>query len=234
MEAPDPNMSLSPRHDKNLLRAAAASARSHYEISDRLSCPDTSALKLLAARRTSAMHSPDMIDHIATCSPCFADYSRFRIVHKRIRRILSGIAAVAVVLVVGLAIHWLRTPGGDRQPVRAIDAQRPIELVLDLRAQGVVRNDFPVRTIEPSMRLPRSHLALSIYLPIGSEEGNYEVVLVEPPNRVVAETTGKATLRNFVQVLEVDLSSAGVAAGRYEMRLRREQGQWSSYAVWVE
>jgi hypothetical protein len=233
MDKPDPKMFLSPRHEKNLLRAAAQSARSHYEISDRLSCPDTNALKLLAARRASTMQSPDMIDHISTCSPCFAEYSRLRIVHKRMR-ILSGIAAVAVVLFVGFAINWLRTPGSHSQPVRAIDTQKPIELVLDLRAQGVARNDLPVKTIDPSMRLPRSRLALSIYLPIGSEEGNYEVVLVEPPNRAVAETAGKATLRNFVQVLEVDLSSAGIAAGRYEMRLRRGQGQWSSYPVWVE
>jgi len=113
METNNPYKSLSRRQERNLLNAAAAAARSEFESPERTGCPGSAALSLLASRRCSLAESADLIDHIGTCSPCFAEYSRYRAAHKRRVGVFSALAcAAAVVLYFGVS-QALNGPGDE-------------------------------------------------------------------------------------------------------------------------
>ena len=70
-----PDKAFSRRQEKSLLRIAAQITRSAFDSPQRIGCPKSQTLKLLAQRSPSVGESPDLIDHIATCSPCFNEYS---------------------------------------------------------------------------------------------------------------------------------------------------------------
>jgi hypothetical protein len=109
------------------------------------------------------------------------------------------------------------------------------QLVLDLRAKSVSRGDTPDKQGEGTTpRLPRTRLSLSIQLPIGSEDGIYDVALVSSVGQLLLEARGEAKLQNFVEVLPVQVNLADLAPGLYQLRLRRAQTQGSSYSVVLE
>jgi hypothetical protein len=234
MEMSDPHRSLSRREEKSLLRIAAASARSEFGIPERTGCPNSEMLKSLAHRQPSPPETPDLIDHIGTCSPCFIEYSRYRTIYKHRVRILYALACAAVVLVCFAAVRSLHTPiGRPLSPGREIAGSQ--ELVLDLRLKGISRSDTPDKQGDGTTpRLPRTRLSLSIQLPIGSEDGIYDVALVSSVGQSVLEVRGEAKLQKFVEVLPVQVNLADLASGTYQLRLRREQAQWSSYSVFLE
>lgn len=241
METNNPYKSLSRRQERNLLNAAAAAARTEFESPERTGCPGSAALSLLASRRSSLAESADLIDHIGTCSPCFAEYSRYRAAHERRVGVFSALAcaAAAVVLYFGVS-QALNGPGGEPPPSKEVARppeapEQPTELVLDLRLKGVTRSDTPdPQGEEAPPRFPRSTVSLSIYLPIGSEEGVYEVALFSPSAESVLATSGEATLQNFVVILPVKLDLANLAPGLYELRIRRAGTQWNTYSVLLE
>lgn len=238
MEGDSPFKSLSRRQEKNLLKAAEATARTDFENPERVGCPDPKTLNLLASRHSSVAESPDLIDHIGTCSPCFVEYSRYRSAHKTRVRMYAVLASVAFVVVCLAAGRSLNTWIGQR-PVKGIArsqrSEREMALVLDLRMKGASRSDTQDRQgDEPPPRLPRTRLSLSIQLPIGSEDGLYDLALVSGAGRSVLEARGVAKLQYFVEVLPINLDLTDLAPGPYELRLRREQTPWSAYAVLLE
>jgi hypothetical protein len=135
----------------------------------------------------------------------------------------------------------LHMPGGHGSPSLKEIARSPVQgdrvtnLVLDLRMNGVSRSDTPDRQgNEIPPRLPRSRLSLSIQLPIGSEDGIYDVALTSPTGKSMLETKGEAKLQNFVEVLLVDVNLADLAPGPYQLGLRRAQTQWISFSILLE
>jgi hypothetical protein len=242
MEINDSDRSLTRRQEKNLLKAANAVARSEFANPQREGCPDSETLSLLARRRRSLAESADLIDHIGTCSPCFIEYSRSRAAYKRRIRISYALASAAAVVILSLVIaRSLHMPGGHPSPTLKEIARSPVqgdrvtELVLDLRMKGVSRSDTPDRQgNEIPPRLPRTRLSLSIQLPIGSEDGIYDVALISPAGKSMLETRGEAKLHNFVEVLPLDVDLADLAQGMYQLRLRRLQTQWISFSILLE
>src|ERR1700692_1431850 len=113
----NPSRSLSRHQEKNLLKAAAAAARTEFDSPQRNGCPDSETLNLLGRRRSLPVDSADLIDHIGTCSPCFVEYSRYRAAHKRRVRISSALVSAAAVVVLSLAIaRSVHIPGGHPSP----------------------------------------------------------------------------------------------------------------------
>jgi hypothetical protein len=101
--------------------------------------------------------------------------------------------------------------------------------------KGTSRSDNPGRQGDGApARLPRTKLSLSIQLPIGSEDGIYELALISSSGQAVLETTREAKHQNFVEVLPVELNLSGFAPGPYELRLRRTQTQWNTYSILLE
>ena len=242
MEMNDSKKSLSRRQEKNLLKAADAVARSEFVNPQREGCPGSETLGLLARRRPSLAESADLIDHIGTCSPCFNEYSRCRAVYKRSIRITYALASAAAVVLLAVAISrsWQSPPGHPAGPPTAV-ARSPIPevhatpLVLDLRMKGVSRSDTPNRQLDGDPpRLPRGKLSLSILLPIGSEDGMYDVALIDSSRQPLLTATGSAKLQDFVEVLPVMLNLADLPPGPYELRIRRAQTPWNAYPILLE
>jgi hypothetical protein len=226
---------LSRRQEKSILLAAAEVARSEFDSPQRIGCPQSETLKLLARRSSSLAESLDLIDHIGTCSPCFVEYSRYRSDHKRRIRIYSWVASAAAIVLLGfILIHLF--PGGQPSISRNEIARggEPLARILDLRMSSVPRGDTPAPQAAVAPRLPRARLDLSIYLPVGSEEGIYEIALVSASGQSVLTSSGEAKLQNFVDALTAKLDLAGLRPGPYELRLRRVQGQWNSYPIALE
>ena len=226
---------FSRRQERNLLRAAADAARSEFDSPERIDCPAPHTVELLARRSSSLTETPDLIDHIATCSPCFVEYSRYRAAYKRRIRIYSSLASAAALVVIWLALIRL-FPVGQTSISRNEIARggEPLARILDLRMSSVPRGDTPAPQAAEAPRLPRARLDLSIYLPVGSEEGIYEIALVGASGQSVLTSSGEAKLQNFVDVLTAKLDLSGLARGPYELRLRRVQGQWNSYPIALE
>ena len=234
MKMSDPHRSLSRREEKSLLQIAAAAARTEFGSPERTGCPNSETLKSLARLQPSPQETPDLIDHIGTCSPCFIEYSRYRTIHKHRVRILYALGCAAVVLVCFAAVRSLHMPIGRPLPP-ARESAHSQELVLDLRLKGVSRSDTPDKQDDGTTpRLPRARLSLSIQLPIGSEDGIYDVALVNSLGQSVMEARGDAKLQNFVEVLPVQVNLADLAPGLYQLRVRRAQAQWSAYSVFLE
>ncbi len=238
MEENSPFRSLSRRQEKNLLRAVDAAARSEFQSPERIGCPEARTLKLMAHRDSTFEPSADLIDHIATCSPCFIEYSRIRTAHQiRVRAsyVVLSVAVITVLLVIGRSLD---TPFGRPAVSQNETARSPEplkELVVDLRTWGTFRSDAPeIQRRRDPLRFPRARLSLSIYLPIGSEEGAYDVALVDSSERSLRGAAGEARLRNFVQVLSVELNLSDVSPGLYELRIRRVHLPWNTYPVLLE
>jgi hypothetical protein len=81
------------------------------------------------------------------------------------------------------------------------------------------------------IELPRAALALSIYLPTGSEAGNYQVEIMEQPGKPLIGAEGTATLRNHIAVLEVSVDLQRLHPGLYLVGIRQAGWSWAYYPV---
>ena len=112
-----------------------------------------------------------------------------------------------------------------------LDKQKPPEVqvaVLDLRKRGIPRgaSNNPPR----DLNLPKGRLKLSIYLPFGSELGQYEV-RISGRMKQVATARGLAVMRNHITVLDVEVDTGAFEAGNYTLAIRQVGWGWYQYSV---
>jgi len=65
------------RAEKRLVKMASEALRG-LPKPERIGCPSSSALEAVVARRLAAPDFDNVVDHIATCAPCFGEYNRQR------------------------------------------------------------------------------------------------------------------------------------------------------------
>lgn len=234
MEANNPLKSLSRRQEGKLLAAATAMARQDFENPDRKGCPSRDTLRRLAQRDPSIEGEPQLVDHVGTCSPCFVDYSGFRASYKLRQQLRIGCVA-AIVLVACLAAWSFRGRfglGQSSSPETSLSARdKVVAAVLDLRAKSTPRG--PAKDVETneSPHLRRARFLLTIQLPVGSEDGSYDVALADASGRIVREASGTARLETFIEVLPVSLDLSDLRPGKYTLRYRRERAPWSEHTI---
>jgi hypothetical protein len=182
----------------------------------------------------------DIIDHIGACSPCFIQYwsYRRRRKHRRTAQILFftlGIAA-AIGLLTSRDRSGFQTHSAEEEKVTkgAATQQEYHQLVFDLQSRSVSRGDEPrAARLDGELRLPRALVLLVIYLPIGSEDGRYEIQLQRSEQPSLLEH-GQAQLRDRIERLEVKLDTSGLRPGNYLLRLRHVESGWTEYPVQIE
>ena len=246
--------SLSPRDEREILDTFRESFQHDFPNPQRIGCPGGEVLKALAWRRK--LDNPEaVVTHIGKCSPCFQEHRVFLQQYKSRQR-LYRLAAVAVLVIgVGLWISWklmrgpglivpepppiVKTPPPEQPPAQTtvppeLEKQKPPEVqvaVLDLRKRGITRgeNNKPAG----DLNLPKGRLKLSIYLPFGSEVGQYEV-RISGRSKQVATAKGRAVMRNHITVLDVEVDTGAFEAGNYSLATRQVGWGWYRYPVNVK
>ena len=140
------------------------------------------------------------------------------------RRTQVWLAAAAVLIFAVAAWLWVRT----RPP-----AQTAAVALLDLRGRATVRGENPPETSQPPLNVPRNAKTLNLELPIGSNEGPYEVALLDPSGAELFRTSGTAKLEDHIVVLKADADLAAVSPGSYFLGLRQAGLEWMRFPVRV-
>jgi hypothetical protein len=105
-------------------------------------------------------------------------------------------------------------------------------MTLDLSQRGIARSDEPrVSGAAPDIALPCARLLLSVHLPIGSEDGSYDVAVINAAGTHVLASGGEARLKNYVEILEVGLDLSGLSPGSYKLGVRRAGSSWRLYPI---
>ena len=228
---------FSKRDEQRLLDAGRRFFSTAFPNPERVGCPGEETLKAIAFRRLDRQRAKEWDDHLSHCSPCFNEYMAFRTEALRTSR-FRKVAAVAAVVVLAVAA-WLvirATRSGAPRPNQLETGNtNPIYQtnLLDLRQSSALRGAEPSVTGVP-LTLPRARLALSIYLPTGSEPGDYDVQITEEPGKPLLTVHGVARLENHIAVMTLRLDLERLRPGLYLLGIRQVGTSWSFYPVLVK
>ena len=205
---------------------------------ERTGCPEKSILKALASREISPDKVMDWIEHLGFCSPCYCEYALLRRQAKT--RQWVRLAAIAACITVLLSIGvWLSVRGRQHAIVVRGDIARPEDassyqaFLLDLRSRVVLRGKGSASDEIP-IELPRRRLLLSIYLPLGSEAGQYEFEIAQEPGKPLVRAEDIAALRDGVATLKVKVNLEPLRQGPYSVYIRRTGLSWRRYRIMLK
>ena len=189
----------------------------------RVGCPGPAILKSMALHKLPLSEADPWLDHLASCSPCFQEFTeiRKRQTSQR-RRTPMWLAAAAIVLLAFAGWLWVRTHPS---------AQTAAVIVLDLRGRAAVRGEGTPETSQPPLEVSRSARSLTLELPIGSNEGAYDVALLNPSGAELFRTSATAKLENHIVVLRADVDLAGVSPGSYFLGVRQPGLEWTRFSI---
>ena len=191
---------------------------------ERVGCPDSSILRGIASHKLPLAKAAAWFDHLSACSPCFQDFNKFRREAGQRRRIQVWLAAAAVLLFAFGGLLWVRSrPSGQTAAV----------VVLDLRGRATARGESTSETSQPSLEVPRNARNLNLELPIGSNEGAYDVALINPNGAELFRTSATAKLEDHIVVLKADVDLVGVPPGSYFLGLRQPGLEWMRFPIRV-
>jgi hypothetical protein len=102
--------------------------------------------------------------------------------------------------------------------------------MLDLRERSVPRGAEP-NLAAPPLGANRAATRWTIYLPLGSSEGPYDIIISTQSGESLFSAKGVARLHNGVTSLPVTVSSSAAPPGRYLLQIRRPGTEWSAYEL---
>jgi hypothetical protein len=221
---PDEDKPLSKRDEQRLLEAGKSVFSTAFPNPDRQGCPTPDLIRAIAYRKADPAQHRDFIVHMSQCSPCFNDFARFQEEAKRARRSRDLAVAAAAVLMIGLALF---TWSERRQLMRPEGVQIA---TLDLTHRGILRSE-EAGPPKPPLELSAGVLELTIYLPVGSEPGPYDLQILKQAAAPLWSGGGQAKSENQGVALrfKVDLSEA--KPGSYFLAIRRRGWDWAYYPL---
>jgi hypothetical protein len=242
MENAGSNQHLSKKQERHLFRLGRRLMLNRHPNPQRIGCPLKAELKDTAVNRTLLPQSKidSVIDHITICSPCFREFSRYRQNARLRKRLPLLVVAGAVLAAAALTGAYITGTRHQRQPqIIAPVPPAPLvpqALVLDLRSQAPLRGDEPQVQLptRPGLRLPRVPAELSVYLPVGSDEGIYILQITSMDKQPLLTIEGKAMMQNDIIVLHIQIDLHQLNEGDYFFALRQPPWPWSYYRVEIE
>ena len=181
-------------------------------------------LRGIAVHKVPLSEADRWLDHFSSCSPCFQEFTQFRKQAADRRRTQIWLAAAAVFIFAVAGWFWVRT-----RP----QVQTAVIVVLDLRGRATVRGENPPDISQPPLEVPRSAKSLTLELPIGSNEGAYDVALLNPSGAELFRTSATAKLEDHIVVLRADVDLAGVSPGSHFLGLRQRGFEWMRFPIRV-
>jgi len=236
MEEKQTTRKVTRREERRLLRIATEAIKSDFPNPERLGCPGSAALQAIARHDVSFSEAEDVVDHIATCAPCFAEYTG----HRRRSRLRAASTAVlaCVAALVAIAVLWHFVPR-QRSPQERIVAHdtgtSTVKATLDFRNITVQRSGRPHPTNPAEIpHLKRALLNVAIKLPMGMEDGIYAVQLRTGLNQSVVDGKGTATWDGSAETLTATIDLRPLKPGQYKLAVRRDSSSWHEYLAVVD
>ena len=193
-----------------------------YPNPDRVGCPGLDVLRRIASRDMQLSEADKWLDHLGSCSPCYRDFLQFQSAH-RARRRQALLAIAASILVVASLAGWAVL----RQHKQSLVAQTS---VLDLRNRSLSRGGES-NPAEPPLEVNRGVTHLTVYLPLGSADGPYEMRIATTAGGTVLTTSIVASLKDGITSLEAAVELSRASPGQYVFQVRRPDSEWSSYPL---
>lgn len=234
----------------DLARRNAATA---FPNPARLGCPDPSVLRAMAFRDKRLRPDDTPVSHVATCSPCFLEYTRQRQHAKteQIRRF--GIAfALVVAVVVGTVIMIWRSPADTETRPVAKELQPPelrvetpfpsepsaekqaipLALRVDLSPYSPTRSDTAASS--SPILFPAKPIHVTFVMPVGYEPGRYDVRIIAADRNTILETSVNAPLLNGVTSLDLDLDLTALRGAQVTLMIRPNGLGWRTFPVRIQ
>jgi hypothetical protein len=223
------------RDERRLLKVAIEAVNSDFPNPERFGCPGSVALKSIARHDVSFPGAEDVVDHIATCAPCFAEYNGYR--RRRRLRFASAVVLACATGLVTTAILWWVLPA--RRPPRKKNvahdsANLVVKATLDFQKATVERGPARPSNTAEIPHLKRALLNLTIKLPMGMEDGTYSVQFRPGPDRSVVNATGTATWDGSAETLTTTIDLRNLKPGPYKLAIRHDGSSWHQYLVVLE
>lgn len=224
-------MRPSPQEDGNW-NELRQSLRDQFPNPQRIGCPDVSLLNQLARRNMRLDEAGIWLDHFSRCSSCFRDFEKLQSQAARRRKAFWLSTAAAVIALCSGSLlyrhHQANAKGSTSAHVQP--AQR---WEISLHYEDVVFGRDAVDEPETNLqKLPRRSLSLSVYLPAGSEGGNYSVaVLPKLDGPPLVSCGGKAEVEGALTVLRATPDTSNLPPGVYLLAVRPTGGRWRYFRV---
>jgi len=221
------------RSEDRLVRAVSDAVERSYPNPDRLDCPGSEAIQAVVVRRFSDPNFDDTVDHIAMCAPCLEEYNSRRRAYSA-QRHSRWAAAFAALVILGLLWAYLHR---EHRPNNEVAKKRPSPLMaatLDYSDWTTERSASPPPSKRETPRLARARLALTVVLPIGTEDGPYDVQIRSASGEVVARGSGTAAWDGAAEKLNIGLDLTPIPAGTYTIAIRPADASERTYPVLLE
>jgi hypothetical protein len=128
------------------------------------------------------------------------------------------------------------SPPSEPPPPVAEERQPDIQLqaaTLDLRPLEPTRGE--AKTGLPVPVLTRANLRLTLLLPVGSSEGDYEFEIRDERGELQLRGSGNAIIRDYITTIETDLDLRSIRPGRLVLAIRRGgDSAWRTYSFEVQ
>jgi hypothetical protein len=211
------------QEEKRILDLLARGLSREFPNPQRVGCPGPALLRSVALHKLPLSEADPWLDHLGSCSPCFQEFTEIRKqTASQRKRTRMWLAAAAMVLLAVGGVLWVRSrPSG----------QTAVVAVLDLRGRTALRGGSTADAGQLPLQVPRSVRSLNLELPIGSNEGAYEVALFNSTGAELLGTSATAKLEDHVVVLRVDVDLAGFAQGSYSLGVRQSGLAWTRFPI---
>ncbi len=202
-------------------------------------CPDRATLRAMAARDKTLQLSGQLVSHVATCSPCFREYSNVRnnAKHQRIAKVMVAIAASVLIAVGAYTLRpwlWHRTlPSPPPIAQAPVPTPAPVATVV-VNLASLVRTRGQGTPITDRVTLPAKRVRVKVLMPIGSEPGRYDVQVVRSGGNPLVDTVATAGIVDGVTSFEVEVSLETLKSSSLTLMVRPPGLAWQRYPIYVE
>jgi hypothetical protein len=204
---------------------------------ERQGCPDEKTLRDIAENRLPADHPARL--HLASCSPCFAEFRSFkiRVENARSLRRRNLVWAIAACLLLAVGIYGSSllfkksepkvVKGGAPKPAGELAA---VDRTIDLFNHGTVRGGSEPNPLD-AVSLPSTLVHLRLILPRYSDPGSYVVAVSKDRagTAILARGSGKTEADGPRLFLDVPLDLRGAPVGSYFLATVRESDNGTYY-----
>jgi hypothetical protein len=212
-----------------------------YPNPDRKGCMGTEVVREVAQRQLAIQDAA--WEHIKRCSPCYREFLDFRAelaaARKRLVRRNRVVLALTVSALVGFWIWTRGTHGAQKPPVLAqrppASVVNPVVAKVNIQLLSAVRagDDAAGQNSKPVATINRQTVQMELSLPVGSDEGTYEVRLLDGQLRPMMSRSALTTFTDHVTTLSVTFDLSALKPGAYVLGVKSTKSDWRTYPIAV-